>query len=105
MRLGCDLVASAAGAARGVLLEATVDEPHEAGRQVARMPGVLRCSAIRGPTNLALLARFDSLKDVARFETAAASIAPGWAVHNRATVAHSVKRQGHLLDAEGRLAS
>lgn len=103
IRLGCDVVASAGGAARGVLVEASVDDPHAAGRAIAGLPAVLRCAAIVGPANLAVVARFVSLDELATFEAAAAEVAPGWRVTSRATVARSVKRQGHVLDDEGRL--
>lgn len=103
IRLGCDVVASAGGAARGVLIEVSVDDPHAAGRAISELPAVLRCAAVVGPANLAVMARFVALDELASFEAAAAAMAPGWTVTNRSTVARSVKRQGHVLDDEGRL--
>lgn len=103
VRLGCDVVASAGGAARGVLLEACVEDPHVAGRAIAELPAVLRCAAIVGPANLAVIARFGSLDQLPVFESAASGLASGWEVKSRATVARSVKRQGHVLDDEGRI--
>jgi len=103
VRLGCDVVASAGGAARGVLIEANVDDPISAGREIAQLPAVLRCAALVGPANLAAIVRFAALDELAAFEAAAAAVAPGWTVRSRATVSRSVKRQGHVLDDEGRL--
>lgn len=103
IRLGCDVVASAGGAGRGVLLEATVDDPIAAGRAIAELPEVLRCASLVGPANIAVIARFASLDQLPAFEAAAAQVSPGWVVKARATVTRSVKRQGHLLDDEGRL--
>ncbi len=103
IRLGCDVVASAGGAGRAVLLDVCVDDPHPAGRAIAALPQVLRCAVIVGRTNLAVAARFLSLAELAAFETAAASVAPGWTVRHRATVVRSVKRQGRVLDDEGRI--
>lgn len=103
IRLGCDVVASAGGAARGVVIEACVEDPVTAGRAIAELPAVLRCASIVGPANLAVIARFGALDELPAFETAASAVAPGWVIRSRATVARSVKRQGHVLDDEGRL--
>jgi len=103
IRLGCDVVAPAVGAGRAVLLEVEADDPHAAGRAIAVLPPVLRCATIVGPANLMLVVRFASLTGLARFESAAAALAPGWRVRDRATVTHAVKRQGRLLAADGRV--
>lgn len=103
IRLGCDVVASAGGAGRAVLLEVGVADPHAAGRAIASLPQVLRCAVVVGRANLAVAARFLSLAELASFETAAANVAPGWTVHQRATIVRSVKRQGRVLDDEGRI--
>jgi len=103
IRLGCDVVAPAVGAGRAVLLEVEVDDPHGAGRAIAALSPVLRCATVVGPANLVLVARFVSLANLAGFETAAAALAPGWQVRDRATITHAVKRQGRLLDADGRV--
>ena len=103
IRLGCDVVAPAVGAGRAVLLEVEVDDPHGAGRAIAALSPVLRCATVVGPANLVLVARFVSLAHLAGFESAAAAVAPGWQVRDRATITHAVKRQGRLLDADGRV--
>lgn len=103
IRLGCDVVAAAGGAGRAVLLEVEVDDPHMAGRAIAALPQVLRCAVVVGRANLAIAVRFLSLAELASFERAAAAVAPGWAVRQRATVTRSVKRQGRVLDDEGRI--
>ncbi|MBC9227174.1 Lrp/AsnC family transcriptional regulator [Aeromicrobium senzhongii] len=103
LRLGCDVVASAGGAGRAVLLEVCTDDPHAAGRVIGAERPVLRCAAVIGPANLALVARFASLDAVYDLETRAAANIPGWRVRNRATVVRSVKRQGHVLDDDGRV--
>lgn len=103
IRLGCDVVASAGGAARGVLIEACFEDPIAAGQAIAELPAVLRCASLVGPANIAVIARFGALDELPAFEASVAAVDPSYVVRSRATVARSVKRQGHVLDDEGRL--
>lgn len=103
IRLGCDVVASAGGAGRGVILEAEADDPRSAGDAIGGLPCVVRCAAVVGSSNLALVVRFNALAELFEFEGTAAERVPGWRVTDRATIVRSVKRQGKLLDDEGRV--
>lgn len=103
IRLGCDVVASAGGAGRGVMLEAEADDPRMVGKAIGDLPCVVRCAAVVGPSNIAMAVRFGALEDLFTFEATAAERVPGWKVTDRATVVRSVKRQGYVLDDEGRV--
>lgn len=103
LRLGCDVVASAGGAGRGVLLEASADDPRQAGATVGTDPAVVRCAALVGPANFATVVRFSALSELYDFEARAAASVPGWRVLARSTIVRSVKRQGRVLDDEGRI--
>ncbi|MCD9154175.1 AsnC family transcriptional regulator [Aeromicrobium duanguangcaii] len=103
LRLGCDVVASAGGAGRAVMLEVCTDDPLTAGHVIGAESRVVRCAAVVGPANLALVARFAALDENYDLELRAAAIVPGWRVADRATVVRSVKRQGRVLDDEGRV--
>ncbi|GAA3536680.1 AsnC family transcriptional regulator [Aeromicrobium flavum] len=103
LRLGCDVVASAGGAGRAVMLEVCCDDPRKAGAVIGAEPYVVRCAAVVGPANLALVARVSSLGEVFDLEARAAELVPGWRVKDRSTIVRSVKRQGQVLDDEGRV--
>lgn len=103
IRLGCDVVASAVGAGRAVVLEAEVADPRGAGRAVAALSPVVRCAAVVGSANLVVMARFGSLAALADFERAAATVVDRWRVVDRSTITHAVKRQGRVLAEDGRL--
>ncbi|MBA4607263.1 Lrp/AsnC family transcriptional regulator [Aeromicrobium sp. Marseille-Q0843] len=103
IRLGCDVVASAGGAGRAVMLEVRADDPRAVGPVMSEFPCVVRCAAVVAPGNLALVARFGALGDLVDFEAAAAAQVPGWQVLDRATIVRSVKRQGRVLDDDGRV--
>jgi DNA-binding Lrp family transcriptional regulator len=103
LRLGCDVVASAGGAGRAVMLEVCTDDPRAAGNAIGADPSVVRCAAVVGPANLALVARFTSLGEVFDLEARAAKVVAGWRVQDRSTIVRSVKRQGRVLDDEGRV--
>ncbi|MET0468123.1 MAG: hypothetical protein ABWZ87_05235, partial [Aeromicrobium sp.] len=103
IRLGCDVVASAGGAGRGVILEVRADDPRAVGSVISEFPCVVRSAAVIGPGNLALVVRFGALGDIFDFEAAVSAQVPGWHVLDRGTIVRSVKRQGRVLDDDGRV--
>ncbi|WP_436700306.1 AsnC family transcriptional regulator [Nocardioides sp. BYT-33-1] len=104
IQLGCDLATPAAGLGRGVLLEVEVDDPVRSGRALAAAGPVHRCVQTVGAGNLTLGVRLSSLGRLPAAEADLAAVAPGWQVRGRVTVLRPVKRQGQLLDAQGRRA-
>lgn len=99
LRLGCDLAMPAAGYRRGAILWARAAEVEGAAARAGRLEEAHRAGILVGPSPLFVCVRARSL-------TALPAIEQAWGadidVTDRWTVLRSIKRNGHLLDGEGR---
>jgi DNA-binding Lrp family transcriptional regulator len=103
LRLGCDVAGSAVGLGRGVELEADSDHVRSAGAALAGLDAAHRLVEAISEAPLVLMARFTSLADTEALEERARTLAPGLTVRTRRTVVRTIKRNGHVLDADGRM--
>ncbi|WP_181905887.1 AsnC family transcriptional regulator [Microbacterium bovistercoris] len=101
LRLGCDLAMPAAGYRRGAVLWARAADADGAAGLAARLPEAHRVGILVGRAPLFVCVRARSLTDLQRIEMSWGSEVE---VVDRWTVLRSIKRNGHLLDAEGRSA-
>lgn len=99
LRFGCDLAMPAAGFRRGVVLWGRSDDPEGAATRAARLPEVHRAGILVGAAPLFVCLRARSL-------TALPAVERSWGadveISDRWTVLRSMKRNGHVLDADGR---
>ena len=99
LRFGCDLAMPAAGFRRGVVLWGRSEDPEGAAARAARLPEVHRAGILVGAAPLFVCLRARSL-------TALPAVERAWGgdvqISDRWTVLRSMKRNGHLLDADGR---
>lgn len=99
LRFGCDLAMPAAGFRRGVVLWGRSDDPEGAAARAARLPEVHRAGILVGAAPLFVCLRARSL-------TALPAVERSWGadveISDRWTVLRSMKRNGHVLDADGR---
>jgi len=99
LRFGCDLAMPAAGFGRGVVLWGRSEDPEGAAARAARLPEVHRAGILVGAAPLFVCLRARSL-------TALPAVERAWGgdvqISDRWTVLRSMKRNGHLLDADGR---
>jgi DNA-binding Lrp family transcriptional regulator len=102
LRFGCDLAMPAAGFRRGVVLWGRSEDPEGAAARAARLPEVHRAGILVGAAPLFVCLRARSL-------TALPAVERAWGgdvqISDRWTVLRSMKRNGHLLDADGRSAA
>ncbi|MFK4791393.1 AsnC family transcriptional regulator [Microbacterium sp. ZW T5_56] len=99
LRFGCDLAMPAAGFRRGVVLWGRSDDPEGAATRAVRLPEVHRAGILVGAAPLFVCLRARSL-------TALPAVERSWGadveITDRWTVLRSMKRNGHVLDADGR---
>lgn len=99
LRLGCDLAMPAAGYRRGAILWARAADVEGAAARAGRLEEAHRAGILVGSSPLFVCVRARSL-------TALPLIEQAWGadveVTDRWTVLRGVKRNGHLLDGEGR---
>lgn len=103
LHLGCDLSGAVAGQGRMVLLDVEMTQRRTDALRVARHPAVHRCYEAVASGAVHVAVRLSSLADLAAIEAELADGVAGWRVVERLTVTSSVKRNGHLLDPEGRM--
>ncbi|WP_067347810.1 AsnC family transcriptional regulator [Microbacterium hydrocarbonoxydans] len=101
LRLGCDVAMPAAGYRRGAVLWARATDAEAAAGHAARLPEAHRVGILVGRAPLFVCVRARSLTALPAIEEAWGD---GVEVVDRWTVLRSIKRNGHLLDAEGRSA-
>ncbi|MFC4137960.1 MULTISPECIES: AsnC family transcriptional regulator [unclassified Microbacterium] len=101
LRLGCDFAMPWAGHRRGAVLWARSSDAGSAAMLAARLPEAHRVGVVVGRAPLFVCVRARSLTDLQRIEEAWGSDVD---IVDRWTVLRSVKRNGHLLDAQGRTA-
>ncbi len=99
--LGCDLAAPAAGLRRGAMLWARSSQLHRIGANAARLPQSYRVFEVVGPAPLCISVRATTLTALPEIEHA---LGDGVEVVDRWTVLGARKRNGHLLDEQGRSA-
>ncbi len=99
LRFGCDLAMPAAGFRRGVVLWGRSEDPEGAAVRAARLPEVHRAGILVGAAPLFVCLRSRSLTSLPAVERA-------WGgdveISDRWAVLRGMKRNGHVLDAEGR---
>ena len=101
LRFGCDLAMPAAGLGRGAVLWGRAHDVEVAADRAARLPEAHRVGVVVGPAPLHVCVRARSLTALPRIERSwhdAASVD----ITERWTVLRTWKRNGHVLDAEGR---
>lgn len=99
IRVGCDVAMPAAGYRRGAVLWARASDPEQAAIRAARLPETHRVGILVGAAPLYVGVRARSLTALAAIE---AAWGEGVDVTDRWTVLRARKRNGHLLDQEGR---
>lgn len=109
LRFGCDVALPAAGLGRGAMLFLETDDPFTVARAAARHPAVHRAFTLASRASVAVSCRFHSLTVLPEIEQqifdAAAADSPRMRfvrVEDRWPVVTSYKRNGRLLNQEGR---
>ncbi len=101
LRFGCDVALPSAGLGRGAVLWARARDVEHAADRAARLPQAHRVGILVAPAPLYVCVRLHSLAMLPRVEAAwqdaaAVEIADRW------TILRPYKRNGHVLDAQGR---